>query len=80
MRKVRLIVEELEVDSFHTGRGGEGERGTVKANGDTYTTCTTANSDATACNDVTCIYGCWGPPATYDCTLQHTDCCIQEPL
>lgn len=79
MRKIRLIVEELEVDTFHTGHG-TGERGTVRANGDTYGACTGAESWASACPDITCAYGCWGPPQTAHCTLQDTSCCIEEPV
>lgn len=56
MRKFRLDVDELEVQSFETDEGANLRRGTVHANQDTYRQWTC---------DGTCDASC-GPPASCD--------------
>ena len=60
MRKIRLNIDELAVDSFDTA-GQEGEKGgTVRAHASLYLPC---NSDGSQC--ATCLYGC--PADTRTC-------------
>lgn len=69
MKKLRLELDSLAVDSFPTSERKE-ERGTVRAHTDIYTGC---------CSFDTCIFQCDTmycpePPNTYLCTLKKETC------
>jgi len=54
MKKMKLEIDALSVQSFSTtGRDG-GKRGTVDAHSGTG-----AGSNGTLCQDITCAYGCF---------------------
>lgn len=57
-KKVKLDLDELDVQSFSTSGSMGDKAGTVRANG------TTEASDGSMCLDITCFYGCWGNPPT----------------
>jgi len=75
MKKVKLDLNELDVQSFPTTRLAKGEKGTVHANDGT-----TEASNGSACLDITCFYGCWEQPSEgASCTCQagmtYYPCC-----
>jgi len=80
MRKLKLDVETLAVQSFHTG-GAPGAAGTVKAHGDpTQIFCTQQFSCATYCGATGCPvqsidYGCISDPTRCGgCQLTDQGC------
>jgi len=74
--KVKLDLDSLEVQSFSTADDDSGHRGTVHANEGT-----TEASNGSACQDLTCYYGCWygqteGGTCTCDPGATLMPCCI----
>ncbi len=61
MRKAKLSLDTLHVDTFETAAAGPGPRGTVHAHATFYGTC-----------QLTCMDTCGGPTCDYPCQTADT--------